>query len=125
FNIGNATFNASTIAANFGQLGGGVYNNSGNVTLQGTIVANNTVSPANSTLSDWGGTAANAASSYSLVGVGTNSGLTGGVNNNIVGTAAAPIDPHLAALANNGGPTQTLALLGGSAPINTGSNPLF
>src|SRR5262249_25071850 len=67
---------------------------------------------------------ANAASSYSLIGVGTNSGLTGGVNDNIVGTPTAPVDPHLAALADNGGPTQTMALLGGSAAINAGSNVL-
>ena len=34
------------------------------------------------------------------------------------------VDPMLGPLANNGGPTQTQALLGGSPAINAGSNPL-
>src|SRR5262249_34168731 len=58
---------------------------------------------------------------------GTNSGLTNGVNHNIVGSSGSPVDPHLAALGNYGGPTQTMALLPGSLAIDAGAaftNPI-
>lgn len=48
--------------------------------------------------------------------------FTNGVNGNIVGTLANPIDPLLGPLANNGGPTQTHALLPGSPAIDA-ANP--
>ncbi|MEM6382687.1 MAG: choice-of-anchor Q domain-containing protein, partial [Pseudomonadota bacterium] len=48
--------------------------------------------------------------------------FTNGTNGDIVGTEAAPIDPLLAALANNGGPTQTMAPLPSSPAINAGNN---
>ncbi|WP_345309022.1 choice-of-anchor Q domain-containing protein [Candidatus Villigracilis saccharophilus] len=44
-------------------------------------------------------------------------GLTNGVNGNIIGS-----DPLLGPLANNGGPTQTMALLSGSPAINAGDD---
>ena len=44
-------------------------------------------------------------------------------NGNLIGTASSPIDAKLAPLADNGGPTQTCALLAGSPAINAGSNP--
>jgi hypothetical protein len=37
-----------------------------------------------------------------------------------VGTAASPIDPRLGPLQDNGGPTQTMALLSGSPALNAG-----
>src|SRR5262249_16440660 len=40
----------------------------------------------------------------------------------IAGTASAPVNPRLAALANNGGPTQTLALLAGSPALDAGDD---
>src|SRR6185436_2788228 len=42
-------------------------------------------------------------------------------NGDLVGTSATPIDPQLATLADNGGPTQTHALLAGSPAINAGN----
>jgi hypothetical protein len=62
--------------------------------------------------------------------VGDNTGtdlvatLTGelDLNGNLVGSATDPMDPMLAPLADNGGPTQTCALLVGSPAIDTGSN---
>lgn len=39
-----------------------------------------------------------------------------------LGTASAPIDAQLDALTDNGGPTQTHALLSGSPAIDAGSN---
>ena len=51
-------------------------------------------------------------------------GLINGVYGNLVGTAAAPIDPLLGPLADNGGPTQTLAVLAGSPALDAGNNAL-
>jgi hypothetical protein len=48
------------------------------------------------------------------------SGISNGNNGDQVGTAAAPLDPMLGGLANNGGPTQTMALLSGSPAIGKG-----
>ena len=44
-------------------------------------------------------------------------------NGNLAGTPTAPIDAKLGPLADNGGPTETCALLSGSPALNLGSNP--
>ena len=59
-------------------------------------------------------------SAYNLIGTGGSGGLLSGVNGNQVGVA----DPGLGTLADNGGPTQTIALLPGSPAIDAGSNAL-
>jgi hypothetical protein len=41
-------------------------------------------------------------------------GLGNGLDGNLIGTVGSPINPHLSALADNGGPTQTVALRAGS-----------
>lgn len=121
------TIRSSTITKNISDLdesgagaGGGIARAGGTVSLVSTIVAQNTdnsgVAPdiVNST-------AASLTASNSLISDKTGAEFTG--ENNIVGTASAPIDARLAPLADNGGPTKTHALLSGSAAINTGSNP--
>jgi hypothetical protein len=50
------------------------------------------------------------------------SGFTNGLNGDITGSLAVPINAQLGPLANNGGPTQTRALLCGSPAIDTGDN---
>ncbi|MFN0053941.1 MAG: beta strand repeat-containing protein [Planctomycetales bacterium] len=45
-------------------------------------------------------------------------------NGNMIGSVASPINPLLGALADNGGPTKTMALLTGSPALNAGSNAL-
>ena len=52
-----------------------------------------------------------------LIGTGGSGGLTNGSNGNLVGVA----DPGLGTLADNGGPTQTIALLAGSPAIDAGN----
>ena len=52
------------------------------------------------------------------------SSLVDGVNGNLVGTAADPIDPVLGPLTDNGGPTLTHSLLDGSPAIDAGSDTL-
>ncbi len=62
-------------------------------------------------------------SSFNLIGNGTSmTGITNGSNGNQVGSSGTPINPMITALGNNGGPTQTYALLDGSPAINAGSN---
>jgi hypothetical protein len=86
-------------------------------TLDNTIVALNTTG-SGSTPSDIAGTGTvTSSSAYNLIGTGGSGGLTNGVNGNQVGVA----NPGLGALANNGGPTQTMALLAGSPALDAGS----
>jgi hypothetical protein len=49
------------------------------------------------------------------------SGFANGVNNDLAGTLAAPLDARLGALAFNGGPTRTHALLHGSPAVDAGA----
>lgn len=53
---------------------------------------------------------------------GTAVGLTGGVNADIISSSS--MDPHLGSLANNGGPTPTIALMPGSPVIDAGDDSL-
>lgn len=57
--------------------------------------------------------------------IGNADGVSGfnGVGDQI-GTTAAPLDPHLGPLADNGGPTLTHALLSNSTALDAGSNAL-
>jgi len=96
--------------------GGGIWNG-GTVNVKNTIVAQNTAT----TDPDVSGSFASGG--YNLIGDGTGSTGFTAVGDR-VGTAAAPIDPLLNPLTNNGGPTQTLALQPGSPAIN-GGDPAF
>ena len=115
--VGTLTVISGTIAYNVavvGGISGGIDAYSGTTALYDTIVVLNTIGTGtNAPASDIVGSVS-AASSYNLVGTG---GLTNKVNNNLVGVT----NPGLAAtLANNGGPTETLALLTGSPAIGAG-----
>lgn len=126
---GNVVLSNVTVANNTADndnngtgAGGGLTQNTAAVTLRSTIVAGNFNSTA-ATRDDLSG-AFNSASSFNLIGDGTGStGIVHAANNNQVGSNASPIAPLLGLLANNGGPTETHALLAGSPAIDTGSNP--
>ena len=62
--------------------------------------------------------------SHNLIGNGSGGNILNQVMGNIVGTDAVPVDPGLASLADNGGPTLTHALLSSSPAINAG-DPSF
>ena len=121
---GTLTAVNSTIADNtvtFSFFGGGLTIDEGTATLYNTIVALNTyqngaLAGANDIASSDGGVVS-PASAHNLIGTGGSGGLTNGVNGNQVGIA----NPGLGLLANNGGPTQTIALLSGSPAIDAGS----
>jgi hypothetical protein len=60
---------------------------------------------------------------HNLIGDGTDSGISNGVNGNQVGGNGNPvINPKLADLAHNGGPTETMALQPGSPAIGHADN---
>ena len=140
--FGEVTVTNSTLSGNSASgNGGGIYANSGvavkttNTTISGnsagvdgggirkldlaavlnhTIVAGNTrgVNEANDVTGSL-------AAAFSLLGVDTGATITDN-GGNLIGTAAAPIDPLLGPLADNGGPTMTHALLPGSPAIDAG-----
>ncbi len=113
----------TTIALNhvYNELpgGGGIFNDGQILDFASNIVAANTegVRPDISSYGVIGFT------SHNVIGIGEGSGLTDGVNGNQVGSLAAPLDPLLGPLQDNGGPTFTHALLAGSPAIDAGSNP--
>ncbi len=102
--------------------GGGISRTNRTVTLRNTLVAGN-FRGTGSTADDANGTL-DAASSFNLIGAATSTGLTNGVNSNQIGSAGTPLDGRLGPLANNGGSTQTHALLAGSPALDAGSNGL-
>ncbi len=118
YNYYTATLTACTLSGNTAGDGGGVYNSPpGNnsstiiskVSLSDTIVAGNS--------SSIGGTgSSNVTGSYNLIGTGGLGGLIAS-NQNLLSVA----DPGLAPLADNGGPTETMALLPASPAIGAGT----
>ncbi|WP_319419914.1 choice-of-anchor Q domain-containing protein [Pleurocapsa sp. FMAR1] len=114
----------STIFNNSGSLGSGVYhkeadepNLNGSTTLESTIVAGNVgdrdIDDKSIVISD----------GHNLIGNGDKTDFADGVNGDLVGTLANPLEPKLGELRDNGGLTFTHALLPDSPAINVGSNP--
>jgi len=113
----NVTFTANRA----GQGGGGLFAVFVSPVLHNTLIAGNFRGATGMTRDDVSGTLASAGD-YNLIGDGSGmGGLQNGVNGNLVGSAAAPIDPLLGPLQGNGGPTLTHALLAGSPALNAGS----
>ena len=124
-NAGNGTLTNVTIANNRADsldagagTGGGILQSSGTLTLRNSIVTGN-FSGSGAIAGDISGTV-DAASSFNLIGTGGSGGLTNNVNGNLIGV----VDARLGPLADNGGSTQTQALLSGSPALDAGSNTL-
>jgi predicted outer membrane repeat protein len=121
-NVGTLTVTGSTIFGNKASINFGgieVFGTLNNTTLNNTIVAGNL----NTRFARWEDVHGSVGGQFNLIGDGTfMSGIANGLNGNQIGTAAAPIDPRLGPLADNGGPTLTHALLTGSPAIDAGSN---
>jgi HYR domain/Right handed beta helix region len=99
----NVTITNSTFFGNSAGSGGGIYRCSGTVTIKNTIVANN--------------------SGGNCVGVSSaGNNLSSDGTCSPIASDLANTNPQLGPLQNNGGPTQTHALLTGSPAINAGSN---
>ncbi len=110
-NSSNSTLTNVTFSGNSATInGGGMYNINSSPTLHQVIIADS-LSGGDCVNSSG---SLNAASSNNLIEDAANAcGLTNGANGNIIGS-----DPMLGSLANNGGFTQTHALLPGSPAID-------
>ena len=125
FNNATHTISNSTIAGNAssGGQGGGIHLYGGTVNLVSTIVSGSTDNPGNvgGGTRDLFGRTSGTVATFNVTNslVQNAGGFVNGTNiNNVFGQ-----NPVLGPLANNGGPTQTMALLAGSPAINTGANP--
>ncbi|BAY21588.1 hypothetical protein NIES2100_13440 [Calothrix sp. NIES-2100] len=123
---GSSTIINSTITNNTAKNiqneggGGGVFRSFGNLTVQNTIIAGN-FDLGNQSPDISGAVTGNA---NNLIGSLTGASGTIGTGSDITFASAGITDINqvLAALANNGGATQTHALVAGSAAINAGNN---
>ena len=114
----NATVTGSTISGNTAaNIGGGVLideDPNSTVTLQNTIVSGNTA-PTGPDLGATLGETFNAA--FSLIG----NPADAGINQTVPGSNILGGDPQLGPLADNGGPTKTMALAATSPAVDQGS----
>jgi len=102
----------TTIAGNSAAIGGGIDN-------QGKLATCDTIDANNSTVALIGTDILGNFGSFGFNLVGSPMGGSGFLPTDLLG-----VNPRLGALANNGGPTQTMALLAGSPAINAGLNVL-
>ena len=135
FNSGSVSLTNCTVSGNTATAsgsptndatGGGIYNAGGHLLLNNTIVAGNQTIPAGALAGypdDIDGSV-DPTSAYNLIGDADNAAGFTAAQHNQIGTTAHTIVPLLGPLANNGGPTLTVALLPGSPAIDSGSNAL-
>jgi predicted outer membrane repeat protein len=124
--ISNLAYGALTVASATidgnaaGTMGGGIFLSplSAAVHVHNTIVAGN---QAGASGQDVSGTVQS--QGYNLIG--TSGGSSGWASTDLLGTDADPIDPRLGPLQDNGGPTQTQALLADSPAIAAGDPALL
>jgi hypothetical protein len=121
--ITDLTLTNCSVTGNSAATEGGVTVNSSNTVvvtakLKNTLAAGN--SPKNFSTNVFGsGSATLTTLGYNLDGDGS-SGFINGSNGDLVGTMSNPLNAMLGPLANNGGPTDTHALLSGSPAIDAG-----
>jgi hypothetical protein len=118
--VDDSTVTGNTDVSTAATNAGGISFTGGAFTLNNTIVADNFT--ANGVQPNVFG--AVTAGSGNLIGAGDAglTGITNGTNGNQVGTIAAPINPLLGPLQNNGGTTLTRNPLAGSPVIDRGVN---
>jgi hypothetical protein len=127
YNPGTLNLNNVTISKNTADSendgagdGGGIANISGTVNIKNSIIAANVDASSGTKRPDCSG--ALNSQGYNLLRINAGcTGLTDGVNGDLVGTSGSPRNAFLADLADNGGPTLTHALLASSPAINAGN----
>lgn len=119
-NVGTLNLTNCTISDNTADLAGGINNLSGGtVKAVNSVIARNRSNLDDNPAPDFNGELTS--SGHNLIG--TNDRMTGTPGpGDQIGTPGAPIDPRLGPLQDNGGPTQTQALLVGSTAINAGND---
>ena len=110
--FGNTAGNEGSSSAR----GGGILTTSGAFTISNSIVAGNT---ANDGLDVAGTFSSNG---YNLIGISNGGSGFSRAKQDQFGTVAAPLDPKLSSLANNGGPTPTHALMPDSPALDKGKS---
>ena len=126
FVFNSATLINCTVTGNItpGDHANGVGGFGSVITLANTIVAGNGDSPNDKDLENTLFSEPTFVSlGHNLIGNADGVSAFNGVGDQI-GTTAAPLNPHLGPLADNGGLTQTHALLSNSTALDTGSNDL-
>jgi hypothetical protein len=113
-NLGTLSLTNTTVGSNTATKTGGGLLGIGTTTLTNTIVAGNSAPVAPDV--------AHTATSLGYNLIGKTDGSSGWVASDLTGTVASPLNPLLGSLANNGGPTPTMALLNGSPAINAGTS---
>jgi hypothetical protein len=117
---GAATIVNSTISANSATGAAGILVYKGTLSLSNTIVSANTASAGHEDTADLDQSQSTAGAQYSLLGTALDvSAFNDAGNHNRFSDS-----PGLGPLQDNGGPTQTMALLEGSPAIDGGSNAL-
>ncbi|HEX8914012.1 MAG TPA: FG-GAP-like repeat-containing protein [Humisphaera sp.] len=121
------TLRNCTVAANTANGGGtGGVRGDGAVALFNSLLVGNTdADPAYGdevTPSDLGASLLDPNSAHNVIGTGAPAWMAGGKNGNRTGVT--PAQAKLGPLADNGGPTRTVALLAGSAAIDAGATAL-
>ncbi len=115
FSDGTVTLLFSTLTLNQASKGGGVYKDGFVASARNTIIAANQTTEDGINPDVSGSFTSNG---YNLIGDSTGSTGFDEALGDIVGTSDNPIDPRLAPLDFNGGPTQTIALLPNSPAID-------
>ena len=121
---GTMTFNNVTITGNHAEsVGGGVFHASSDIALKNSIIALNTDGSTASFGADIFQSGAPTLTSlgYNLIGIKDGATFTNATGDQ-TGDGTNPINPLLGLLKDNGGPTQTCALLAGSPAIDA-ANP--
>jgi len=116
---GPASIVNCTVSKNTAGNAGGIYVNNTSFNTGSSIVAGNIANSYPDIYNSYGTVTSRGSN---LISNGSGSGLTNGFSHDQIGTTAKPIDPHLAALADNGGHTKTMALLFGSPAIDADYN---
>jgi hypothetical protein len=120
YNIGTMNAINVTITDNFVDTnngGGGLFAATSTTTLVNTIVAENSQNVSLLFLADDIDGTVSANCVANLIGIGGSGGLTNGSDSNQVGVS----NPGLRSLAQNGGPTESIALMSGSPAVNAGT----
>jgi hypothetical protein len=102
---------------------GGIYNGGGTLDMLDDLIAANRAALAPDVFGTFVSTAGvTGYGGYNFIGDGNGSTGFSAATGDQVGTSSHPLDPLLGPLQNNGGLTQTMALLAGSPAIDAGSS---